>query len=71
MKVSSEQRPSREALLSVELDSSEVEPFLERAYKQLVPKLNIAGFRKGKAPRRIVEQMYGREYLANEALDFL
>ena len=71
VKVSSEQRPSREALLSVELDSSEVEPFLERAYKQLVPKLNIAGFRKGKAPRRIVEQMYGREYLANEALDFL
>ena len=71
VKVSSEQRPSREALLSVELDSSEVEPFLERAYKQIVPRLNIAGFRKGKAPRRIVEQMYGREYLANEALDFL
>ena len=71
MKVTSEQRPPREAVVSVELDAADVEPYLERAYKQVVSRLNIAGFRKGKAPRRIVEQMYGREYLANEALDFM
>ena len=71
MKVSSEQRPPREAVLRVELDADDIEPYLERAYKQVVSRLNIAGFRKGKAPRRIVEQMYGREYLTNEALDFM
>ena len=71
MKVTSEQRPSREALLTVELDADDVEPYIERAYKQVVNRLNIPGFRKGKAPRRIVEQMYGREYLANQALDFM
>ena len=69
MKVSSEQRPPREALLTVELDASDVEPHLERAYRQAVRRLNIPGFRKGKAPRRIVEQLYGRDYLLNEALD--
>ena len=71
MKVSTEQRPSREAVLTVELEPGEAEPFLERAYKQVVGKLDIPGFRKGKAPRRIVEQLYGRDYLANQALDFL
>ncbi|MCH7608462.1 MAG: trigger factor family protein, partial [Chloroflexi bacterium] len=69
MKVSSEQRPPREALLTVTLDASDVEPHLERAYRQAVRRLNIPGFRKGKAPRRIVEQLYGRDYLLNEALD--
>ena len=71
MKVTSEQRPPREAVLSVELEPEDIEPYLDRAYKQVVGRLNIDGFRKGKAPRRIVEQLYGREYLANEALDFL
>ncbi len=69
MKVSSVQRPPREALLTVKLDESDVEPHLERAYRQAVRRLNIPGFRKGKAPRRIVEQLYGRDYLLNEALD--
>ena len=69
MKVSSEQRPPREAVLTVELDESDVEPHLERAYRQAVRRLNIPGFRRGKAPRRIVEQLYGRDYLLNEALD--
>ena len=69
MKVSSEQRPPREAILSIALDESEVEPYLDQAYRQAVRRLNIPGFRKGKAPRRIVEQMFGREYLLNEAID--
>ena len=69
MKVSTEQRPPREAVLTVKLDESDVEPHLERAYRQAVRRLNIPGFRKGKAPRRILEQLYGRDYLINEALD--
>ncbi|MEX2599873.1 MAG: trigger factor [Dehalococcoidia bacterium] len=71
MKVSSEQQPSREAVLTVELDEKDVEPYLDRAYRQVVQRLSIPGFRKGKAPRRIVEQLYGRGYLMNEALDFM
>ena len=69
MQVSSEQRSPREALLTVKLDESDVEPHVERAYRQVVRRLNIPGFRRGKAPRRIVEQLYGADYLLNEALD--
>ena len=69
MKVTSEQQAPREAVLTVDLDESDVEPYLEQAYRQAVRRLNIPGFRKGKAPRRIIEQMFGREYLLNEALD--
>lgn len=69
LNVSTEQRPPREAVLTIDLDNSEVEPYLDQAYRQAVRRLNIPGFRKGKAPRRIVEQMFGREYLLNEALD--
>ena len=69
MKISSELRAPREAVLTVELDESDVEPYLQQAYRQAVNRLNIPGFRKGKAPRRIVEQMFGRDYLINEAMD--
>ncbi|MDE2835975.1 MAG: trigger factor [Chloroflexota bacterium] len=69
MKVSTEQREPREAVLTVELDNADVEPYLDQAYRQAVRRLSIPGFRKGKAPRRIVEQMFGRGYLLNEALD--
>ena len=55
--------------MTIDLEEAEVEPYLDQAYRQAVRRLNIPGFRKGKAPRRIVEQMFGREYLLNEALD--
>ncbi len=71
VKVSSTQREQREAVLTVELDNDDVEPYLEQAYRQAVRRLAIPGFRKGKAPRRIVEQMYGRGYLLNQAIDTL
>jgi trigger factor len=69
LKVSAEHRDPREAVLTIDLDEAEVEPYLDQAYRQAVRRLNIPGFRKGKAPRRIVEQMFGREYLINEAMD--
>ena len=46
-------------------------PFLERSYRRTVSRLNIPGFRRGKAPRRIVESMVGRTALLQEALDFM
>ena len=69
MKFSTENREPREAIVSVELDNEDIEPYLTQAYKQSVRRLSIPGFRKGKAPRQIVEKLYGRGYLLNEAID--
>lgn len=71
MNISNEQREPREAVLTVELDDADVEPHLDQAYRRVVRSLAIPGFRKGKAPRRVVEQMYGRGYLLNQAFDSL
>ncbi|MCL2475305.1 MAG: trigger factor [Chloroflexi bacterium] len=46
-------------IFTVELDEAEVEEYLQRAYKKIVKKMTIKGFRKGKAPRPIVEQTVG------------
>ena len=71
MKVTTKEQAPREAVLSIELDQPEVEPYLDRAYRQVVQRATIPGFRKGKAPRRIVEQLLGRDYLLGQALDFM
>ena len=71
MKISSTEQPPREAVLDIELDPVDVEPFLERAYRKVVARANIPGFRRGKAPRHIIEQRYGRDYLLSEAMDML
>ncbi len=71
MKVTSEERPNREALVTIELEPPDVEAYLERAYRRVVQRANVPGFRKGKAPRQIIEQLYGRDYLLSEAVDFM
>ena len=44
---------------------------LNIAYKKIANRLNIPGFRKGKAPYKIVEQFVGREYILEESLETL
>ena len=53
--------------------SVDVESFgkaLDKAYKKMVKQLNVPGFRKGKAPRNMVEKMFGVEVLYDEAVNF-
>ena len=69
MKVTQEGTVDRQTTLTIELEAQEVEKHLDRAYRKVVQRLNVPGFRKGKAPRRIVEQFMGREGLLHEALD--
>jgi len=68
MKVSAEKLTNTKAQVTVEIPEAEFEASLERAYHIVVKKLNIPGFRKGKAPRRILENIYGREVLLEDAL---
>ena len=57
--------------LHVELEDSDLDPYLDRGYRSVSQRVVIPGFRKGKAPRRIVEGFMGRESLLTEVLENL
>lgn len=71
MIVTKESEKPTEVTLSISLDNDDVEPFLTRSYRRLVTRLQIPGFRPGKAPRSIVENHVGRSALVQEALEFM
>lgn len=54
---------------TVSLDSKEWQDSLNSAYEKNKGKFNIPGFRKGHAPRNIIEKSYGEGAFVNEALD--
>jgi len=61
----------RQAILHIEVEDDRVEKHLQRAHQKVAARINIPGFRKGKAPRNIVEQFVGRDYLLEEAMESL
>ena len=69
MKITREADLPTEVVLNIECDEQDVDPYLDWAYRRLVNRVRIPGFRKGKAPRRILEQVVGREQLLSEALE--
>ncbi|NLC77585.1 MAG: trigger factor [Clostridia bacterium] len=71
MKANVEKIETNQMLLEVEVDSQELEKAADQAYRRLVHKYNIPGFRKGKVPRAVFERYVGTEFLYQEALDGL
>ena len=71
MKVTNEKIEGRQAFLSIEMEPAEVEESLEESYHRLLKKTDIPGFRRGKAPRVILERHLGKESLLEDALDNL
>ena len=69
MKVTQEEVVDRQTVLEIELEDEDMAPYLERAYRRVVQRTNVPGFRKGKAPRSIIEGILGRERLVAESLD--
>jgi len=57
------------AKLTVEVSAEEVEKAIQTAYQKMKKNVNIPGFRKGKAPRHLIEKMYGKEVFYNDAID--
>lgn len=71
MKVTAEKAEHSQVVLNVEMEPTEVEKSLEEAYRHLVLKANIPGFRKGKAPRSVLERHLGKGALLEHALEHL
>ncbi|MFC2025380.1 trigger factor [Chloroflexota bacterium] len=71
MKVTNEKTENSQAFLTIEMEPAEVEESLDKSYHRLVKRTRIPGFRKGKAPRAILERYIGKESLFEEALNEL
>ena len=66
-----EKQENNTAVFQVESDAAEFEAAVNSAYLQNKASIYIPGFRKGKAPRAVVEGMYGKDVFYQDALDEL
>lgn len=71
MKVTVENGENQQVTLTIEVEAAEVSKAVERACKRLANRVNIPGFRKGKAPRMIVERHVGKDAVMQEAFDLV
>ena len=58
-----------QVVLTIEVGAAEFEAAIEKAYQKMRKKINVPGFRPGKAPRKIIEGMYGAEVFFEEAIN--
>ncbi len=68
MKVSVEKIEGSRVVLTIETPASVVDEALDKAYKSVVKRINVPGFRRGKAPRFILERHVGKDALYEEAM---
>src|SRR5256714_2387367 len=61
--------PQSQVSLDIEVDSAAVGNAIDRAYQRLSQRVNVPGFRKGKAPRAVLEAAVGRSAVLKEAAD--
>ena len=70
MKIDKSKVENQQITLTLHIEESEIEKYLNRAAQKLSNQLKIPGFRKGKAPKSIVEKIVGKEGLIEESLQF-
>lgn len=64
-----EKQEGNVGVLTIEVDAQTFDNSLDAAFKRVVKKINVPGFRKGKVTRKVFEQKFGVESLFQEALD--
>jgi trigger factor len=69
VKVTQSAVEARQTVLNIEIEPDELEKYLDGASSKLAQRLNVPGFRRGKAPRWMVERVVTRDGLLDEALD--
>ena len=57
--------------LEITIDKEQFADAVMKAYRKAAKNINVPGFRKGKAPKNIIEKMYGESVFYEDALDIL
>lgn len=65
------ERVGNDATLKITLPAEEVNKGFKKAVAKIAGQVNIPGFRKGKAPRNIIEMHYGKEAIKQEAFELV
>lgn len=55
--------------LTIEVEAQDFEAAIQKAYRKMRNKINVPGFRPGKAPQKMIEKMYGVEVFFDEAIN--
>ena len=71
MKVKVEKKEHNITELVIELPVEVVSKAFDKAFQKLAQQVNVPGFRKGKAPRKMVEARVGEDGMRSEAFDFI
>lgn len=71
MKVTAERIDNHKVVLEMEVPQDEVKKAMDQAYAKLATRINIPGFRKGKAPRKMIESRVGAQAILDEAFDII
>ncbi|MBQ3276022.1 MAG: trigger factor [Oscillospiraceae bacterium] len=69
MIVKNTKREKNTVTFDVELDAAEFEKHVNEAYRKNRGRIMVPGFRKGKAPRMVIEGMYGSDVFYDEAME--
>jgi len=71
MKAILEKKENNKAHFTIEIPAENFEEALQKTYLKNRSRFNIPGFRKGKAPRKIIEMNYGKEIFYEEAINII
>lgn len=69
MIVTNAAREKNTVTFEVRLDAAEFEKYVNEAYKKNKSKIMVTGFRKGRAPRMVIEGMYGKDVFYDDAMN--
>ena len=64
-----EKKEKNQVVLSITVEADAFEAACEKSYRKNAHSINIQGFRKGKAPRKIIEKLYGPEIFYDDAMN--